>query len=505
MAPTSIEGDDPATQQDNWGPQDDQSMGPGGGTEPSNGAPLHIDDDRAAGQGMDNPEFPRGSSVGDVSVSDSKGDTFLSCPARLKRTSAYHSMLDWTSFVTSGGYSGLGSPPSSAVSCVSTGCLLSAVQPNKVYVGGLPEHTQQEDLQSCFGKIGNITNIELKIGYGFVEFDSREAAEESVAKYHEGFFMGNKIRVEMSHGGGRTAKYSGDPGACFKCGQMGHWARECPNHTGISRRSYDPPLIDRIQRDYQSAPPRNMPPRDEMGPPGRFQPRDNRYEHPSVAPPREFRRPPSPRDFREYHATPPSVRGREYYDDRRGPLLPMTERDRYQHSMPPADYRGRYPPPSDPPYRSYGGPPPGPPPPAFYDRYERRSSERYITPYPTHGRPRTPPRIREDFDRLPSTRDFEFRGRPPSPPRYIGDYSPRISGTDLPPSGRYRRRSESPQRPYDQAYANSGGYGNGYSGSVSTGPSMSGPPRGGGPPPRDYVHPRNGRDPIDSGPGYRRH
>ena len=50
-------------------------------------------------------------------------------------------------------------------------------------------------------------------------------AEESVAKYHEGTFMGNKIRVELSHGGGRTAKYTGDPGACFKCGQLGHWAR----------------------------------------------------------------------------------------------------------------------------------------------------------------------------------------------------------------------------------------------------------------------------------------
>jgi hypothetical protein len=57
------------------------------------------------------------------------------------------------------------------------------------------------------------------------EFDSREAAEESVAKYHEGYFMGNKIRVELSHGGGRTAKFAGDPGACFKCAQMGHWAR----------------------------------------------------------------------------------------------------------------------------------------------------------------------------------------------------------------------------------------------------------------------------------------
>jgi len=35
-------------------------------------------------------------------------------------------------------------------------------QPNKVYIGGLPEHTRKEDLESCFGKIGAIVNVELK-------------------------------------------------------------------------------------------------------------------------------------------------------------------------------------------------------------------------------------------------------------------------------------------------------------------------------------------------------
>lgn len=57
------------------------------------------------------------------------------------------------------------------------------------------------------------------------EFETREAAEMSVSKYHEGTFMGNKIRVELSRGGGRTAKYSSDPLSCFRCGEMGHWAR----------------------------------------------------------------------------------------------------------------------------------------------------------------------------------------------------------------------------------------------------------------------------------------
>ncbi|KAH0838659.1 hypothetical protein J3R83DRAFT_6984 [Lanmaoa asiatica] len=96
---------------------------------------------------------------------------------------------------------------SSSFRCIGPGFLLVVASllylapPNKVYIGGLPDHTRPEDLQNCFGKIGNIATIELKwgLGYGFVEFDTREAAEESVARYHEGYFMGNKIRVEPSH------------------------------------------------------------------------------------------------------------------------------------------------------------------------------------------------------------------------------------------------------------------------------------------------------------------
>ncbi|CAA7259987.1 unnamed protein product [Cyclocybe aegerita] len=431
-APNAAE--DTTVQPENWGSQDDQAMGPAT-EQPAPGASISADE-RTAGQEPEHPEYRRASSAGD-------NETF-----REKQ-----------------------------------------VKPNKVYIGGLPEHTRQEDLQSCFGKIGTIINIELKVGYGFVEFDSREAAEESVAKYHEGYFMGNKIRVELSHGGGRTAKYAGDPGACFKCGQLGHWARECPNNTGSSHRrhhnSHEPPLIDRIQRDHNGHLPRNLPPRDDF-PPQRPPPRDSRYDYPPPLPVRDYRRPPSPRDYRDY-GPPGGARAREYDDYRRGPP-PVVERDRLP---PPSDYRGRYPPVSDAPYRGYGAPPP-----PVYDRYDRRPNDRPSGyPQPPPPRPRTPPRVRDDYDRGP--RDYpDYRGRPATPPRYPPDYG-RVNPDS--PAGRYRRRSESP--PLNRAAAPPAYEPYPMNGYISgSGAPPSGPPRGA----RDYPPPRHNRDIIEPVGAYRR-
>ncbi|KAG6332808.1 hypothetical protein ID866_6280 [Astraeus odoratus] len=327
-------------------------------------------------------------------------------------------------------------------------------KPNKVYIGGLPEHTRQDDLRNCFGKLGKIVNIELKTGYGFVEFDNRESAEESVAKYHEGYFMGNK-------------KY------------------------GRSGATSHSPLIDRIHprdsRDYP--PPRDYPPyRDDSG---RYPPRESRYDDYPPPPPRQYRRPLTPpRDNRDDPMPPPrSSRDHDEYKTRGAPPAPPSS-SRYDRHGPSNDrdsYTSKYPSSRD-----------------HHDRHDRRapSDDRYPTTYPPYGgRPRTPPgpppSRREDYDRHrghePPPERME-RERPMTPPRPV-DY-PRDRSAE---TARYRRRSLSPPSRNTQ-YESSGHTHSGYySGNRYASDKYSAPSRDSG---RSRDYHRNGRD-SESG-NYRR-
>lgn len=117
----------------------------------------------------------------------------------------------------------------------------------KVYIGGLPPDTLYDDLSACFETIGRIKAIELKRGFGFVEFTCMEDAELAVQTFDQGLFMGKQITVEISKGGGRTREIQTGSGKCFLCeyplsshshrssfdlfslfrlgGEPGHWAK----------------------------------------------------------------------------------------------------------------------------------------------------------------------------------------------------------------------------------------------------------------------------------------
>lgn len=68
----------------------------------------------------------------------------------------------------------------------------------KLYVGNLPYTTTQQDLQQLFSQFGNVVSATViadkfsgrSKGFGFVEFDSDEAAQKAIAgldgKEHEG-------------------------------------------------------------------------------------------------------------------------------------------------------------------------------------------------------------------------------------------------------------------------------------------------------------------------------
>ena len=86
MVSSSIEVDESAMPQDNWGPQEDQPMGPSSSSDPPNGPSLPADDNRTAGQGADNADFHRGSSAGDVAVSEGKGDTYREKQVKVLRS-----------------------------------------------------------------------------------------------------------------------------------------------------------------------------------------------------------------------------------------------------------------------------------------------------------------------------------------------------------------------------------------------------------------------------------
>jgi len=114
-----------------------------------------------------------------------------------------------------------------------------------LFVGRLSSDTRPRDLEELFYKFGKITRCDVKRGgFGFVEFDDKRDAEDAIRELDGATLLGRHIAVEWAKGPRRGSDSSsgrdknGD--ACFKCGDTGHWARDCTNSRrtegGASRR-----------------------------------------------------------------------------------------------------------------------------------------------------------------------------------------------------------------------------------------------------------------------------
>eukprot|EP00898_Chlorokybus_atmophyticus_P007888 jgi/Chlat1/80/Chrsp1S00210 len=112
---------------------------------------------------------------------------------------------------------------------------MSRASSRTIYVGNLPGDVREREIEDLFYKYGRIIEIDLKLpprppGYCFIEFEDPRDAEDAI-RGRDGYdFDGNKLRVELAHGGSRGGGgghgdgYRGDR---FNSGRVG----------GISRHS----------------------------------------------------------------------------------------------------------------------------------------------------------------------------------------------------------------------------------------------------------------------------
>ena len=136
----------------------------------------------------------------------------------------------------------------------------------KLFVGNLPADITSEELRGYFEKYGSVTECDVvNEDFGFVHFSTPEEADEAVDAMNGQDVHGSRLRVQKSTSSKRTGGSGGGGGGgrgegCFKCGESGHWSKECPSENGYGRDRgssrgggayadpYDNPLIERYRR-----------------------------------------------------------------------------------------------------------------------------------------------------------------------------------------------------------------------------------------------------------------
>ena len=102
----------------------------------------------------------------------------------------------------------------------------------KLFVGGLPFSTSNDQLRSLFAECGEVASATVVTdrdtgrsrGFGFVEMATPEAADEAINKFNGRDYEGRRLQVEKAKspsaggGGGRPARAAGG-----RSGGGGRW------------------------------------------------------------------------------------------------------------------------------------------------------------------------------------------------------------------------------------------------------------------------------------------
>ncbi|KAM9342740.1 serine/arginine-rich splicing factor 6-like isoform 2-T2 [Pholidichthys leucotaenia] len=82
----------------------------------------------------------------------------------------------------------------------------------RVYIGRLSYHVREKDIQRFFSGYGKLMEIDLKNGYGFVEFEDNRDADDAVYELNGKELCGERVIVEHARGPRRDRDFYGSGG-----------------------------------------------------------------------------------------------------------------------------------------------------------------------------------------------------------------------------------------------------------------------------------------------------
>lgn len=85
---------------------------------------------------------------------------------------------------------------------------------SRVYIGRLSYRAREKDVERFFKGYGKILEVDLKNGYGFVEFDDPRDADDAVYDLNGKELCGERVIVEHTKGPRRDGGYGGGRSKC---------------------------------------------------------------------------------------------------------------------------------------------------------------------------------------------------------------------------------------------------------------------------------------------------
>lgn len=67
---------------------------------------------------------------------------------------------------------------------------------SRIFLGNLAsDHTSEREIRDMFLRYGNVKEVVIRKGFGFIQFDSSEAAQKAIAAENGRSFRGYKLGI----------------------------------------------------------------------------------------------------------------------------------------------------------------------------------------------------------------------------------------------------------------------------------------------------------------------